>query len=273
MSVRRGPDISEVEAGAVLTSIAEEFVRKVALDNKARALLSRAARFLAMVPSPMFGLLCRRAGYRDKDHEQLWDLYRKASGGFRPLEHFFGQVTDAQPYGAMRSWLAELDAFENTWLPRTRVIMQRVVPRDRRARFVGAFFSALEQQPRGPRVMFSVPLLLDRIRQLRTSTEPFARDVAEALEERGLTPELLARVDDVIAQVQGRDFGTEVPGSREATARAVTAQRELRAHFEVFRDVFREWSTMFRTAGATSTQLVLLGLSQSVASRVEPEGS
>ncbi|MGK4002624.1 hypothetical protein WMF31_08375 [Sorangium sp. So ce1036] len=79
----------------------------------------------------------------DRDeHRQGWRLLRLASGEDKPLEHLFVEVANGGVLeGAERlRLLQDVDAFENTWFPRARVIIRRIVPRARREAFEAAFF-------------------------------------------------------------------------------------------------------------------------------------
>jgi hypothetical protein len=122
--------------------------------------LQRVVRFLVNVLDPAYADKARREGYSSKEHALGWQIWRTAAGETRPFEHWLrGQdVSDGTDGDGtdQRRLLQEIDDFENTWFPRTRAIIRRVVPQDRRERFAAAFFKDLVQQPLGPAVVGSV---------------------------------------------------------------------------------------------------------------------
>jgi len=125
-----------------------------------------------------YSAVARREGYSTKEHKEGWRLLKLASGEHRPLEHLFEETslgTSATQSAERMRLLQDVDGFENTWFPRMRAILRRVVPTARRDAFEAAFFKDLEQQPLGPLVIGSV------------STYEDAKKVRSTLLERGLT--------------------------------------------------------------------------------------
>ena len=151
--------------------------------------------------------------------------------------------------------LQEIDAFENTWFPRTRAIIRRMVPRETRDEFAAAFFTNLEQQPLGPGVVGSVSTFLARIDDLTKSANPHARKVRATLEERGLTAAKSKAVKELLAQASHLVNDVASPKSDAATIhRAQAAQIEGLADL---RDWFNDWATALRSVFNASEQIRL----------------
>jgi hypothetical protein len=128
-------------------------------------LLGRALQFLVNIRTTPFGARARREGYTLEEHREGWRLLKLASGEERPLDHLFAESAgDSAASGGERTRiLQDVDSFENSWVPRTRAIIRRVVPRERRDAFEAGFFKNLEQQPLGPGVIMSVSTYLSRL--------------------------------------------------------------------------------------------------------------
>lgn len=245
----------EAEAPAVEIDIASTSLTKVQ-----KAFLARVSRFLVNIQSRGYSGRAAKNGYTPAAHAEGWKLWSEASGMTRPLDHWFTEQERggelAGIAGDRLRLLQEIDGFENTWFPRVRAIIRRVVPRDRRDGFAAAFFSNLEQQPLGPMVVGSVSGLLRRIEELQTSDEPGAKAVFKTLQERGLTAKKIAEVHALIAQAsEGSAKGPKKTGVRpEELASAQAAQQEA---YEDLRDWFNDWATMLRPAFNAREQVIL----------------
>jgi hypothetical protein len=98
--------------------------------------------------------------------------------------------------------LQEIDSFENLWFPRMRTLIPRLIPKDNAARFTAAFFEDLSQKPLGPEVVDAVKTFLNRVEELKSSTEPGARKLYKTLGERGLTPKKIEAMRGLIATAE-----------------------------------------------------------------------
>ncbi len=234
------------------------------LDDESAPLGAREQRFLARVAKLLLGMQtpsvivrARRAGYSDGEHREGWRLWRIAAGEGRPLDHWFAKSAEQQldhtPNGAL---LQRLDTFENTWLPRTRAIIRRVVPRDQRDEFESAFFGDLTQQPLGPAVIASVATFIARVDALATSKAPNARDVRDMLRARGLDDAHLDEARKILTALQQ----AAAPRSehKNTDPREIDrAAREQRDAYEGLRDWYNDWATTLRTVFGARQQITL----------------
>ena len=159
--------------------------------------LGEVLRFLVHVQQPSLARIALANGYSPEEHQEGLRLHRTAVGDNLPLPVVFGLATADEPGSAMPT-LRRIDAFENLWFPRTRAIIQRVVPETHRARFEAQFFHELSQQPLGPAVVGSVHTWIARVEALATSHEPGAREVRATLRKRGLTDTALAEMKSLV---------------------------------------------------------------------------
>ena len=226
--------------------------------------LSRVSRLLVNIQSPRYGARAARHGYSAKVHAEGWKLWSAAAGMDRPLDHFFSQEAWSAGLDGITSdrlrLLQAIDTFENTWFPRVRMIIRRMVPRDRRDAFAAAFFTDLAQQPLGPGVVGSVSTLLKRVEALAKSDEPGAKKVFATLQERGLTARKIAEVRALLKEVEEGNpkSGAEAPIRPEEIAAAQAAQQEA---FEDLKDWWADWGTHLRSVFNVREQIVL-GLTQ-----------
>jgi hypothetical protein len=223
--------------------------------------LNRAMRLLVSVQAGTFVHRARREGYTPVEHRQGWSLWMLAAGAERPLDHWFAEEAAENPLqsGEQIRLLQEIDSFENTWFPRTRAIIRRLVPRDAREEFATIFFKNLEQQPMGPGVIGSVSSFLSRIDDLETTTLPHAKKVRATLEARGLTRAKLKDVRSLLEQATQLEIEPPPPKSRAgAILEAQATQFEALA---ALRDWFNDWATSLRTVFNVSEQ-IQLGLTQ-----------
>jgi len=166
-----------------------EAVQTTQITPAHQRFLNRVMRFLVAVQSPTYVRRARREGYTAVEHKQGWRLWQIAAGSDRPLDHWFAEHEAESPIGGGEQLhlLQEIDSFENTWFPRTRAVIRRMVPRDARDEFAAVFFRNLEQQPLGPGVVGSVTTFLARLEDLPKSASPHAKKVHATLAGRGLT--------------------------------------------------------------------------------------
>jgi hypothetical protein len=212
--------------------------------------LGRAMRFLVSIQSPDYLHRARREGYSAAEHGEGWRLWRTATGQDRPFEQLLTEQVSARPDHL--AVLQRIDTFENTWFPRTRAIIRRVVPADRREQFADAFFQNLEQQPLGPSVVGSVSTYLARVDGLAKAADPAAKAVHEMLAKRGLTEESIQQMRKLLALFEGPEAArapAAVGSSKAAGAAAIeNAQRAQLEAFEGLRDWFNDWATTLRGA-------------------------
>jgi hypothetical protein len=224
-----------------------------------KAFLARVMRFLVTVQSPAYAVRARREGYSPKEHELGWQLWRTASGQDRPLDHWFTeQATSTVDFnGEMMDKLRVADTFENTWYPRTRAIIRRVVSPETRGAFEAAFFQGLEQQPLGPSVVGSVSGLIARVQGLSTSTHPEAPKVLSMLAQRGLTDLKLKELSALIKDLEnGMAKSAAAPADRNEVLKA---QENQSCAMQDLHGWFVDWATTLRTA-FNSRECVSLGL-------------
>ncbi|WP_437594893.1 hypothetical protein [Sorangium sp. So ce1000] len=221
-------------------------------------LLGRALRFLVNVQAAPFIARARREGYAANEHREGWRLFKLASGEQRPLEHLFVEApSNGGVEGAERmQLLREVDAFESTWFPRTRAIIRRVVPRERRGGFEAAFFKHLEQQPPGPAAIMSVGTYLRRIEGLARNSDGDAKKVHRTLAARGLTEAKVQQVREVLAKLEP-GAGAQAPSPRVPVAELARAWREQREALEGLQDWFNDWATTLRQVFPVKAQIQL----------------
>src|SRR5262249_43618197 len=148
----------------------------VGLAGHDQRLKGRVVRFLVGMWRADWSRRASREGYTASEHALGWRLMRAADGEGMPIDHLFAEVRRGEDSARSRSvrTFRELDAFENTWFPRVRAIIRRVVPPDARDEFERGFFKDLVQQPFGPGVVRSVGTLCSRVEALATSAQPHA---------------------------------------------------------------------------------------------------
>lgn len=213
------------------------------------AFLHRMVRFLVNILLPAYADKARREGYSSKEHALGWQLLRTAAGETRPFEQWLCEqevAASADDGAAQRRLLQAIDGFENTWFPRTRAIIRRVVAKDRRDRFAAAFFKDLVQQPLGPAVVGSVGTFVARIEGLDASADADARAVREMLRSRGLTDGKMEAIKELLKDARaGVESGKGAHGRVTAAEleKARAAQREALADL---RDWFNDWGTTLR---------------------------
>jgi hypothetical protein len=160
------------------------------LDRHDLAFLRRVHTFLFHIHR--FPHQAKRQAYTQKEHDLGWDLWSVASGRNRPFDHWLAESDQKDQPADISSErlriLKEIDAFENLWFPRMRALIARVIPKKNADRFAAGFFKDLSQQPLGPAVVDSVKTFLNRVEELKKSSEPGALELQTTLHQRGLSP-------------------------------------------------------------------------------------
>lgn len=237
---------------------------QTAIGTRERALIARTARFLVNIQSPQYLGRAAKNGYTPEERAEGWRLWSTASGMDRPLEHWFTEQQIAESLdgisGDRLRILTALDTFENKWFPGIRFVIRRKVPRASRKQFEAAFFKNLEQQPLGPTVVGSVRGLLQRIKDLKKSKEPGAKDVLDLLVKRGLTEAKIKEIEALLKEAEEGSGKTpaKTPISPADLAAAQAAQFEA---CEDLRDWFNDIATQLRPAYNHREQ-VILGLAK-----------
>jgi hypothetical protein len=237
---------------------APETPESVALTADEQELLGKVLKFLVNISRPPHLAVARREGYTGKEHKEGWRLFKLASGEGRSLDHLFEESaagTAAAASAERLRILQDIDAFENTWFPRTRAIIRRVVPRARRDAFEAAFFKNLEQQPLGPAVIVSVRTYLSRVEDLAKTGDADAKRVRETLLERGLTDSKVSDIRALLSKLEGTGGGKKAGKvSASDLAKAQTDQREA---LEDLRAWFNDWGTTLRSVFNLRAQITL----------------
>jgi hypothetical protein len=229
-----------------------------ALTADEQELLGKVLKFLVNISRvPHIGA-ARREGYTSKEHKEGWRLFKLASGEGRPLEHLFEESaagTAAAASAERLRILQDIDAFENTWFPRTRAIIRRAVPRARRDAFEAAFFKNLEQQPLGPGVIGSVGTYLSRLEDLAKTGDADAKKVRETLLDRGLTDAKISDIRALLGKLEGA--GGSKKAGKVSPADLAKAQADQREALEDLRAWFNDWGTTLRSVFNTRAQITL----------------
>ncbi|XYH92682.1 hypothetical protein ACMHYB_33000 [Sorangium sp. So ce1128] len=221
-------------------------------------LLGRALRFLVNVQAAPFVARARREGYTPDEHREGWRLLKLASGEQRPLEHLFVEASSGGGVeGAERlRLLQEVDTFENTWFPRTRAIIRRVVSRERRDAFEAAFFKNLEHQPLGPAVIMSVGTFLRRVEGLARNSDGDAKKVHKMLATRGLSEARVQQVRELLTKLEA-GVGAPAQPPRVPAAELERARKEQWEGLEGLRGWFNDWATTLRQVFPVKAQIQL----------------
>lgn len=241
-------------------SMEESEATATVLSAGQKGMLEKAGRFLVNIATPQFAPRAKRGGYTTEAHAEGWELYNKAAGADRPLEHWFAESEHVVELNGITGdrlrLLTEIDTFENIWFPRVRAILRRKVPRQSREAFAAAFFTNLAQQPLGPGVVGSVATLLLRVEGLAKSKQPGAKEVLATLKERGLTAKKIEQVRALLKEAE--EGATSAPRKEAVTAAELAkAQAEQLEAFEDLRDWFNDWATHLRTVFNVRHQIIL----------------
>ncbi|WP_437963355.1 hypothetical protein WMF04_26920 [Sorangium sp. So ce260] len=270
MPKAKSSSASRTPGARAASSESSEASLPLVLSAAEQDLLGRALKFLVNVQAAQFGARARREGYTAEEHREGWRLLKLASGEQRPLEHLFVEASSGGVVeGAERMrLLQEVDTFENTWFPRARAIIRRVVPRERRDGFEAAFFRNLEQQPLGPAVIMSVGTFLRRIEGLARNSDGDAKKVHKVLATRGLNEAKLEQVRGLLARLEA-GAGAAAQSPRVPVAELERARKEQREALEGLRDWFNDWATTLRQVFPVKAQ-IQLGLTMLKRTAVAP---
>jgi hypothetical protein len=231
------------------------------LTKSDQALLRRTMRFLVNILEPGLADRARREGYSRQEHALGWQLWRTAAGETRPFEHWLREQQLVEGIDLdneeQRRRLQEIDDFENTWFPRTRAIIRRIVNKERRDAFAAAFFKDLMQQPLGPAVVGSVGTYLTRLAGLEASIDPDATAVRTTLRSRGLTDRKLAAMAQLLEEIKARARDTKQPSTPVSAADLEKARLAQLEALEALRDWWNDWGVTLRPSYGLREQLKL----------------
>ena len=230
------------------------------VDADGRRFLERVARFLVQIQHPTLMARALNEGYSTREHGVVWALFTEASGGATSVELNAAsgalQLADTQANTARVHRLKQIDTFENTWFPRTRAIIRRVVTDGAAEAYAAAFFADIEQQPLGPNVVGSVASYLMRVASLDTTPGSTGAQVRELLRERGLTDERIASVVALVNEAKSFDLGVLPTTGPTAAEIAAAGARRAEALTRLAR-WYDDWATTFRSVFNAREQLKL----------------
>lgn len=234
--------VSGAKQGQESTALVEERAIPT-LSSKERQLLQHVSRFLIGIAASARASRALREGYTTDEHQEGWRLWRLGAGEAITLDHWFDDLhaTAQAKKNISLDDLKQIDTFENLWFPRTKAIIQRVVPREHRETFLEVFFKDLSQQPLGPGVIQSVGTFLQRVEGLHKSKLSGAKEVAATLVARGLTDEVRKKMLVQIQQAQAVQSGPEV-NVPSAKARQKVAEERATALHDLA-DWYNDWRT------------------------------
>lgn len=236
------------------------------INSEDQQFLGQSLKFLVNLQKPGMAKIAQANGYTREEHAEGWRLHRAASGQDHALSVVFAlSSTTPTAEQAYMPTLRRVDAFENLWFPRTRAIIQRVVPADSRERFEAAFFHELAQQPLGPAVIGSVRTFVARVESLEKSKEPGAREVRETLRKRGLTTPVIAEMKRLLGDVM--ELAPTAPETVDEEALAKLRAEQKRAVVSL-RAWFNDWATTLRSV-FNRKQLIQLGLASPTRAKAE----
>lgn len=231
------------------------------LTKSDQSLLRRTMRFLVNILEPGLADRARREGYSRQEHALGWQLWRTAAGETRPFEHWLREQQLVEGIDLVseeqRRRLQEIDDFENTWFPRTRAIIRRIVSKERRDAFAAAFFKDLVQQPLGPAVVGSVGTYLTRLAGLEASTDPDAKAVRATLRSRGLTEGKLATIARLLEETKARANDGKEPSTPVSAADLEKARLAQLEALAALRDWWNDWGVTLRPRYGMREQLKL----------------
>ena len=108
------------------------------LDADGRSLLESVARLLMRIQQPTLMARAQLEGYTTEEHQVGWRAFVEAAGGNTTVELNVAsgvmQSADALVTQRRNSILQQLDGMENTWFPRLRAIIRRVLADDANGR-------------------------------------------------------------------------------------------------------------------------------------------
>jgi hypothetical protein len=230
------------------------------VDADGRRFLERVGRFLVQIQHPTLMARALNEGYSTREHGVVWALFTEAAGGATSVELNAAsgalQLADAQANAARAHRLKQLDTFENTWFPRTRAMIRRVVTDGTAELYTAAFFADIEQQPLGPNVVGSVSCYLMRVASLDTTPGSTGAQVRELLRERGLTDERIASAVALVNEAKSFDLSFLPTTGPSAAEVAASSARRAEALTRLAR-WYDDWATTFRSVFNAREQLKL----------------
>lgn len=151
---------------------------------------TRVLKFLMGVRHPAVASKMKDFGFTDGEFKKAWDLMEAASRAVRHSE----PVRKVDP-----KLVKKLDSFENIWFGIAKATLAAHFPK------VGAALFDRLSQKTGQEAALTVNAFLDRLREMERGEGRFAADGVAAralLEKRGLTPEVIADVEALRAQLR-----------------------------------------------------------------------
>lgn len=198
---------------------------KLSLGDK----ISRVIRFLLGLRNPRITTALAGYGFTQRDRDEGWQLVMAlGKGKMAVLPEGAGDVDT----------LVTLDAWENRWFPIAQAALKRRFPA------VGARFFLNLTQTEGPEVAISVRAFVDRYDELAAGDAKYGVDAQRAhhlLNERGLTPAVVAEAKDMLAALMRVTEHTDPLSSATETAELKEAETALWSWY-------LEWSRIARVA-------------------------
>ena len=195
--------------------------------------------FLLGLRVPAVATALSRFGFTAEDLQEGWDLLTR-------LTH--GRLEAAPP--ADTTLVAEIDAWENTWLPVAKATLESKAPAA-----ASMVFTNLAQT-QGPGVVVSVGTFVERVERLDSAVSEgglgrAGKSAQQLLAKRGLTDAELGRAKAMLARVSSID----VTPPRPAPDASEPAERALWAWY-------LEWSGIARVAIQDRATLRRLGFTK-----------
>jgi hypothetical protein len=234
--------------------------------------LDQIQRFLVRAGDPDIAPVLAQAGFDAAELEEGWQDWDIAVGRKIPFEiHLVSQQRGelAGLSAAQDARLTVLDEFDNAWQVRTRNAIRRFVVKDQRAAFEAAMFQDLSRQPKGPGLVKSVGILLDRLESIRKSPVPGAKETFEALRKKGLTDALLQSTRDLVEAARKEFDPTSTQGSEDEKIRQLAQER--REAYERVNAWYIDWADAVR-GRLTYHQAVRLGVTKPKGGRRPADG-
>lgn len=198
----------------------------------------RVLRFLLGTRHPAACAALTARGFGEKDLDEGWGLLRRVSKWRFDLSP---SVQCAEP-----SAMKELDRWENSWFPVISASLRRRFPEVAERLFFNA------PQSHGVTVIVSVSILMSRLRDLQSATDPQSRGAWALLRQRGLSDEVLAEAQTLLNRA--KYFWEEVGGESDLDRKA-----QEQAESELW-GWYLEWSRIARTVIGDRGVLRALGL-------------
>jgi len=201
--------------------------------------------FLRGLGSPRVARPLVAHGLTPEDLEEGWRLLKAACGS----------KLDAPRRGADPALVAELDAWENHWFPVALATLTRGYPQ-----FAEALFLNLSQAS-GIEAVITVGTFVARLRKAESKGTKEEREAVKLLARRGLTEEVIAEAEALLAKVESLP---ELEEDEEDGTDRTEAEQAAWAWY-------LEWSTIARQAIIDRNALRELGFLRPVG-RSDPNG-